>query len=312
MLQTLEKLDRSRAASILSLAAREFLPRPADEKNPNPADRDAAAALIRELSTQVLSRRPQAAVDPVALQEALSREISSYLLGEADSATVRARVGDKGALSPSLYRVSFSPKFDNYTKFWGLSKNYVLRAIAHCDQVQHFVSKMEGPSSPSHSSLFTQNPPVKQYPYTIIVRCQRLGDALIVDEAFRVYHDEIDMIGAASPLDILTRFIEKFGEDVEVVILNADGTHARPPERAKLFHQVIYNIPRGGFIINSFPNGQVMRLGPSPIDGPSELALCFAIGYQKYADQLMRHGVKVETPQKHVGAFTVRSVNKPL
>ncbi len=142
MLQALEKLDRSRTASVLSLAARKFLPRPGDDHTPNQADEAAAADLIKELSTKAVSRRPQAEVDTVAVQEALSREISSHLLSGVDSAEVRARVGDKGALSPSLYKVSFSLKFENGVKFWGLSKNYVLNAIANCDQVQrHFSLK---------------------------------------------------------------------------------------------------------------------------------------------------------------------------
>lgn len=84
MLQALEKLDRSRTASVLSLASRELLPRPGDDYHtPNQTDQDAAAELIRELSAKARGR-PQTDVDTVAVQEALSREISSYLLGGVD------------------------------------------------------------------------------------------------------------------------------------------------------------------------------------------------------------------------------------
>jgi hypothetical protein len=311
MLQTLEKLDRSRVASVLSLAAREFLPRARDDHHtPNLADQDAAAELIRELSAK--ARRPQAEVDTIATQEALSREISSYLLSGVDLAEVRARVGDKGALSPSLYKVTFSPKFEASKAFWGLSAKYILNAITNCDQVQHLVSGIEAPNAPPHSSLFTQIPPVKHHPlYTILVKCQRVADMLIVDEAYRIYHDEVDLVGAALPLDILKRFIEKFGEEVETIILNADGTNAQIPQRAKMFHEVIFNVPRGGLVVQNFPNGHTVRLGPSPVDGPWELALCFAIGNQRYADQLIRHGIKVEFPKEQVGAYTVRNVPRP-
>jgi hypothetical protein len=310
MLQTLEKLDRSRVASVLSLAARKLLPRPGDDHTPNQADQAIAEDLIKELLAKgSASRRPQAEVDTVTAQESLSREISSYLLSGVDSAEVRARVGDKGALSPSLYKVSFSPRFENGVKFWGLSKNHVLNAIANCDQVQHFISKVEAPNAPAHGSLFTQIPPVKHSHYTTLVKCQRAGAMLVVDEAYRVYHDEVDLLGVTSPLDILKRFIEKFGEEVKIKVLNADQINTQPSERGKLFHEVVYNVPRGGFLVGNFPNGEVLRIASSE-DAPFEVALCFAVSYQKYVDQLMRHGVKAEIPQ-HMSAFTVRNV-KPV
>jgi hypothetical protein len=308
MLQALEKLDRSRAASVLSLAARNFLPRPSDDHTPKQGDQDAAADLIKELSTK--ARRSRAEVDEVTVQEALSREISSYLLAGVDSAEVRARVGDKGALSPSLYKVTFSPKFLNGRATWGLSNNYVLKAIANCDQVQHFISRIEAPNSPAHASLFTQISPVKHDRYTTLVKCQRVGDMLIVDEAYRIYHDEVNLVGTTLPLDILRRFIDKFGEEIEVRILNADGTNAQPPERGKFFHEVIYNIPSGGFLIGIFPLAGTLRV-PSSAGGPCELALYFALNYAKYVDQLTRHGVKAKLPQEPMAAFTFRGV-KPV
>jgi hypothetical protein len=309
MLEALEKLDRFHAARVLSLAAQRLLPRPGDDHTPDQADQAAAAELIKELSKKAVSRRPQAEVDTVAIQEALSREISSYLFSGVDSAEVRARVGDKGALSPLLYKVSFSPKFENGVAFWGLSKNYVLKAISNCDQVQHFTSMIEVPNAPPHSSLFTQIPLVKRDQYTILVRCHRLGDQLLVEDAYRIYHDELDLVGTKSPLDILKRFIDKFGDEVEVQILNPDGTEAQPAERSKLFHEVIYNVPRGGFVVNIFPN-QTVRIGPTPdpVDWPCELALCYAVNYQRYVDQLMRHGVKAEIPKGPLSGHMLRNV----
>jgi putative transposon-encoded protein len=312
MLQALEKLDPSRAASVLSLAARKFLPRPGDDHTPNQADQAAAEDVIRELSTKAASsRKPQTEVNTAAVQEALSREISSYLLGGVDSAEVRARVGEKGALSPSLYRVSFSLRFENSVTLWGLSKTYVVNAIAKCDQVQHFVSKIEAPNAPAHTSLFAQTPPVKHDPYTILVKCQRSGDMLIVDEAYRVYHDEVDLIGSSSALDILKRFIDRVGREVEIVILNPDETLSQPLERRKFFHDVMYHVPHGGFLINKFTNGDILRMGPAESDIPATVDLCFEVDNQKYADQLSRHGIKVD-PKVRGRSYTMRNVRPRL
>ena len=304
MLQSLKKLDRSRAASVLSLAARKFLPRPTDDHSSNQDDQDAAANLIEELSAKASSRRPQAEVDTIAVQEALSREISSYLLSEVDSSEVRARVGDKGALSPSLYKVTFSPRFTTLQALWGVSKNHVLDAIANCDNFQHFVYRMAAPNAPPHGSLFTKIPLVKRDNYTILVKCQRMGDILVVDDAYRVYHDDVYLIGAIYPIDILKRFLDTFGMDTEIMILNADGTNAQPPERAKLFHDAVYDVPNGGMFVHKF-SGETVRIGPVVEARQLEVALSYDVSSPKYADQLMRHGVKVQIPTQRAPAFRV-------
>jgi hypothetical protein len=130
---------------------------------------------------------------------------------------------------------------------------------------------------------------------------------LIVDDAYRIYHDEVDLIGAKLPLDILKRFLEKFGDETEVQILNSQEKNIQPPEKGKLFHEVVYNVPRGGFLVNIFPS-ETLRFGPWPEDGPMELALCYAVSYRRYVDQLMRHGVKAEIPKGLLSGHHVRHV----
>jgi hypothetical protein len=299
MLHALEKIDRSRAATVLSLAARKFLPRPSDDRSLNQADESAAADLIKEISAKAVSGTPRSEVDTVAVQEVLSREISSYLFSGVDPAEVRSRVGDKGALSPSLYRVSFSPKFEDGMRVWGVSKTHVLNAIAHCDEVQHFGSRLDAPEGPRHSSLFSQIPPVKGDCYTILVGAQRTGDILIVDDAYRVYHNEVELIGATSPLDILKRFLEKFGEQMEVVIFNADGTMAHSSEQ-RLFHDVVYHLKQGQVLWHRWPSGTKTRVDGNGDDTPFEMSLCYSVSGRKYVDQLRRHGVKAEVPSAHL------------
>jgi hypothetical protein len=310
MLHALEKIDRSRAATVLSLAARKFLPRPGDDRSLNQADESAAADLIKEISTKAVSRTPQSTVDKAAVQEELSREISSYLLSGVDPAEVRTRVGDKGALSPSLYKVSFSPKFEDAVRFWGVSKAHVLNAIAHCDEVQHFGSRLADPKGPRHSSLFSQIPPVKGDRYTILVGAQRKGDTLIVDDAYRVYHNEVDLIGATSPLDILRRFLEKFGEETEAVIFNEDGTIAQSAQK-RLFHDVVYYLKKGQVLWHHFPSGNKVRFDSNEDDTPFEMALCYSVSAPKYVDQLRRHGVKAEVLSEHQHATRVIGVPPP-
>jgi hypothetical protein len=309
MLQALNDIDPNRAASVLSLAARRFLPQPGEDPAAISADQDAAERVIAELSARgtVRRRQAQAGVDPAAIQEEISREISAFFLSGIDQQAVRARVGNKGALSPSLYEVSFSQKFENGRNFWGLSKNNVVNAIVRCDQVQHFTCKIEGPNAPTHVSLFSQIAPVKRDYYTTLVRCQRVGAVLIVDEAYRVYHSDVDLVGTASAFDLLVRFIEKFGVEAEVSVVNEEGTNIQPPIHKLLYHEEIFDVDAGESVIFRNPAGSRWKFGPFASDGPMELTLAFYINIEAYAAQLARHGVRVEIPQQPLEAFTVRS-----
>jgi hypothetical protein len=168
---------------------------------------------------------------------------------------------------------------------------------------------VEAPNAPPHSSLFTQFPYVRRDQYTILVHCHRVGDQLVVVDAYRIYHDDVYLIGTRSPLEIFQRFIDKFRDEVEVKILNADGTEAQPADRSKLFHEVTYDVPRGGSLVSIFPN-ETMRIGPipDPADWPCELALVYSVNYQRYVDQLMRHGIRAEIPKGLLSGHMVRNV----
>jgi hypothetical protein len=305
MLRALERLDTSRTANVLSIVARKILPQPDDSHDPNQADQEAANDVIKELSAKVASSRKTKGDDTLAIQEELSREISSYLLRGGDVTEIRARVGNKGALSPSIYRISFSPRFDQIKEFWGISKTHVISAISKCDQFQHFISRIEKPDAPAHSSLFVKTIQSTGDPYTIIVKCQRAGDMLIIDEAYRVYHDEVNLLGAATPLDVLKRFVQVVGREVEIMILNSDETLAQPPDKGKFFHDVVYNVARGGVIVQKFMRDTV-RFSPTE-DGPVGVDLSFEVDSQKYASQLLRHGIKVN-PATWGSSYIMRNV----
>src|SRR5580704_17677629 len=105
MLPALQKLDPSEALSVLATAARSLLPQPdAGDQPVDENQKTLAEAPIGELQT---SRGRQSSQNlPTTVQEALSKEISSFLLKDVDPHVVRARLGAKGALSTSLYEVT--------------------------------------------------------------------------------------------------------------------------------------------------------------------------------------------------------------
>jgi hypothetical protein len=302
MLGALRELDQSTTATALLVAAEELLPNPSDRIARHSTERQLAHTIIKEIEGK--AKRP----DPIAVQEALAREISGHVLSRVDVAGLKARIGEKGFLSPLSYRVLFTPRFENGARLWGISKSHVTQAITRCDRAQHFAEKMEKPDAAPRNSLFTFTPPVQtDDTYTIIVYCRRTGDVLLTEEAYRIYHHEVDLVSSPTPLEILVRFLKKFGLDTDLRIFNSDGTTFLE-ERKRLFHDVIYNIPEGGHLTHYYADGQVRIDRPIVSNGDVEISLAFTVDARAYQAQLARHGVKVQLPKRPMHSVAVHTV----
>ena len=138
----------------------------------------------------------------------LSRAISDVILPDEQREIVRKRLGQKGKLPISLYHVGMSPKFLANVNYSCVRENHARNAITRGEGVQHFVSVIEGKQGEPFRSLFTQN-----CQFTVLVNAMRNGDLLIVEDAYRVYHDEVDLNGAETPLEVMKAFLSVFGED---------------------------------------------------------------------------------------------------
>src|ERR1700724_3135102 len=52
----------------------------------------------------------------------------------------------------------------------------------------------------------------------------------------------------------------------------------------------------------SDPIGDTVRLGPAVEGGPTTIDLCYEVNFQKYVNQLSRHGVTAEVPKANLGS----------
>jgi hypothetical protein len=297
MLAALTDVEPQTARRALSAAARWLLPNPELERPETEQNNlnEIAKNIVKEISQQV--RAPSEGERQSRVYEALSKEITRTLLAGTDAAAIRARVGQKGHLPVSLYQILFSPKFESRIGTWGLKKVYVENAIRHADMIQHLFPTVQDVAHTAVTSLFVQTPETQGPKYSVLVVCDRNGSTLIVDSAWRVYHDEVELIGAVSPLDVLTRFAQKFGNEMEIA-----------GEKSKLIVAKVMRVARNQIVTQSIADGDKIEFVPNTEkdEADFEIVLSYSIKDGPYFDQLRRHNVIAEMPNTKAFALSSR------
>jgi len=151
------------------------------------------------------------------LQQALprlSKEISEIALSNADTQEIKGRLGQKGLLPTGSYTIGFEsyPK-DNSERF-GIRNSHVNDAIKRPDLSQHLLPEMlvESPRFEAFSLFIkthTAREPIDTFSL-LVFACRSMAHLDVID-AWRVYHSEVDLSHATTPLDVLKAFTEKYG-----------------------------------------------------------------------------------------------------
>jgi len=299
MLPVLADFPKDRATEVLATAARTLLPNPgiAPMAALTDVDYEIVERVLAEARARLKLGKDGSAKSISRLAEFLAYELSNTLIPNDESEEIRARIGSKGFLPTSLYRMEFTPKFDAGVDFYQVSRNHIRNAVLHADMTEHLMSEIVAGDDTPFGSLFFFTPPIKKGPaYSILIKADRIGARLLIDEAYRVYHDEIRLVDAGSPLEILRRFLDKFGLDIE---LNG--------ERSRLIiRKVIY--ATAGQVI-TLVHGDGSRIAHKcENDGPVEVVLAYSVSDGLYAEQLMRHGVEAKIPQASRSSTLFRAV----
>ncbi|TXG94650.1 MAG: hypothetical protein E6R09_16970 [Rhodocyclaceae bacterium] len=216
----------------------------------------------------------------------IGKEIRDVTIGSAQIGAVRKRLGQKGMLPPSSYKVSFTDEFSELCQTLGVTRKEVRQVISAPDMFKHFLPEIS--INNEAISLYVKGFADKSDPYSLLVDTHRVADEVRVIYAFRVFHSDIDMSDISTPLDLLKAFTERFGEDVVF-----------EDEVAKLF---LYRaLPVGS-------NDWKVRLPHSskPTDfrasqrlmasGVTEVAIAYAVGLTEYVASLRGHGVSITRP----------------
>ncbi len=147
----------------------------------------------------------------------LLSEMTKSVLSDADEAEIRERLGQKGDLSPNLYQVKFSDASSYFIKT-GISRVVAESVVKNPDYFQHLHPDENGLNPENSTSLFTKMfiGGEIQNNHTLIVVAQRQGFVQLIQEAWILYHVDVDITQAKTPLDMLKLFVQKYGENMMV------------------------------------------------------------------------------------------------
>ena len=218
MINSLTDFDPLTAAGILARAALSV----ADRSNPDAASVVPDEHRIRERI--LLETRQQYGIadddsedSRERLCDALDAE-SDALLGSADEFQVLERLALKGDLPSDLYQIIVVKNIkDCYGKKYLEEEQNIKETVRSPDIEKHYGSPGD-PEDHRLISLFARTFRDK-YParsFVMLVAGERKGLILTIFQAWRVYPEDVNLIGADSPLEMLRRFALVFGTDVTV------------------------------------------------------------------------------------------------
>ncbi|MGZ4954121.1 MAG: hypothetical protein ACXV8Q_03325 [Methylobacter sp.] len=219
MISCLREFDNVTAAGILARAALSL----SDQGNPAAATSKLTNEI--EIRNKVISNIrntlgiKHSDTSPMALErigDALDIE-SEALIGEPNINDALERLSNKGELPSDLFEVDIIPNIkDFFTKRFDAERELIEKTIKSPDNEQHFgpPSNSEGPYLISLFSKFFPN----KYPrnsFTMLVAGERNGLNLTVHQAWRIYPDLVNLNEEGDLVDMLNRFADKFGAEIE-------------------------------------------------------------------------------------------------
>ncbi len=287
MLQTLRSYSTQEAAVILAGVTRQLLPEELTEpaRELTPVDADIRQRILGEVYRKLrLSAEDKSEESQARVINYIGKEMSNAALATSDLQEIEDRVGQQGNLRPDAYKVTLTSAREKDLRAYFITRVQIKNTVNHADDFQHLLPGLFGPTD-SDVSLFIKRYDNESDPFTILVQAQRNGATLGVNKAYKIYHSDVDLDDALSPLEVLLAFIDKYGVNITV-----------GDETSKF---VMYkSIPRTGedeINVFSFPtnleqgtklaSGFHFKLTESTID----VAVGYMINETKYLANLKKH-----------------------
>ena len=146
----------------------------------------------------------------------LDEEFDALL--KADTSSALRRLAERGDLPSDLYEINIIKNVvDLYGKYFDLERKIIETTIRGPSDEQHF-GPPRAPHEPAMISLFVRYFRTK-WPFKdflMLVAAGREGLNLNVHQAWRIYASKVNMVGADKPLDLLSRFADAYGADIEI------------------------------------------------------------------------------------------------
>lgn len=217
-LVSLAGLDRAAANTILAATAISTAPNPSDakqdwwEKYLNHIT--AVSSEIRQrlnLTVEELSNEDRARFD-----EFLAKQISeTNFESREQSQAALFRAGQAGLLAPSAYEVEQPKEFVQAFRRLGFSKNLVEDIIAEPDELQHLLPD-DDKEKERDATVFLKKYKKGKHPHWMLVQTQRVGAKLVMQSAWRIFPEHVDLSHAQRPIDLLRALVSVFGLPIKV------------------------------------------------------------------------------------------------
>ena len=156
MLNSLSRLEPEFAEVVLSCVTLSLVPKPGIEYEVGFSE------ILGDVEEQVLGETRQrlklSASDTsdqarIKVLELLSKEMSNSVLGRADEALIKARLGQRGDLRSDLYEVKFEDPYHKEFVKLGTRPLHVEQAIHRPDDVEHL---LEGVATETDKDAFSR------------------------------------------------------------------------------------------------------------------------------------------------------------
>jgi hypothetical protein len=261
--------------------------------------------LIQEIRVSLRLKRDDKSPQAMAkIYEYLAHEIERAALMGVDISEVKTRLGERGDLAPSLYKIEFTDTFRNLSETRGIEKRDVEQALRAPDFVQHLRPELLGIATAKLTSLYLKEFKNSQHPsntYSLLVFCHRSGYVQKVGEAWRIFPSDVDTSTAKSPLDVLKAFVNKYGLEIEVGdrkglffwhehVARSQGSNSET------------NLIRFNKIDPTIDMSTTFEVGKLDSTG-IEIFYAFSINHTAYDADLAKHGFRIK-PSKHHAAKT--------
>lgn len=298
MLKTLAGREPLEAQKLLTSATELFLPRPEDKlpSSDVPAD---TRALIDDLLAEIrriakLRPADDSARARTVILSHLSKAMADQTLDNARVNEIKARLGQRGELPATLYRLQFRDSLREAEKR-GIKRSHIEDVVyARDSMVEHLLPDQIQVGGYPAVSIYgkTYGETRSRDRFTLLVLTNRANDVQVFDAAWRVYHSDVDVSKVSSLLDLLRAFVGVYGLDIslsdlprERFIFYKTFQTAPSPKPTKLIQVFADITPMPNFEVSSF-----FRYDPN---GLMEVAIAFAINLTRYKEDQRRHGVKV-------------------
>lgn len=220
MIESLQRFDKRVAAGIVARAAIAL------EDDGNPASRPAVdgenairAALLAEVRMQLGYAPDDNSREVVERLAEKLDEVSESLIGPSDTDAALVRLAERGDLPSDLYEIKV---IQNIIDFFGntypLERELIEATVRWPAREQHYGRAAPNAKAPSLVSLFYR-PFTTRFPqknFGMLVAAQREGLLLNVHQAWRLYPSVVKSPDGVQPVDLLRRFADAYGSDVEV------------------------------------------------------------------------------------------------